>query len=543
MTLAIVQSAGTAAAGTNQPAANWGSTPTQGNLMIAFGYLRNGSGPSPINGWAHAQAFKATANWNLICYAKYAGASESKTAAVDANTYPEWGLNFWEISGVTGQFWKDFIKATFGTQGGAASSLAIGSITPNANTTLLLAGIAGQFALKTDTITWPSSPWTADDNFVSQTADGFGVFNFAAGGHQLAPSGAQTCTPTTSVAATAWTGGYVELGSSSVPSPALDGITASAQNGSASITSISANVGTISGSDVILAIVAISTFAASGVTVPSVTSVTATGLTFAKRFQSNPQASSTNKSDFEVWWAPSLAPFSGSVTANISGASNTQNFAVITVLPVGGANNYLSPFDSNGGLPFAGATPQSWSTTQATDFVFGVGAVYEPSSLSDPAVSGGVTWTAIVQVGTALGAAGVITDTRYSNTSSPQSGVSTSAAAGQLLYIDAITANATSSTETATVGLAIAGVKFSAGVVQNETGAGTIAIGKPTFAVNEAKKETTLATVAIAGLKFSAHAAKSETGTATVAIAGVVIAASAFDINALNPIRQFSTFG
>lgn len=102
---------------------------------------------------------------------------------------------------------------------------------------------------------------------------------------------------------------------------------------------------------------------------PTVTSVTASGLTFALRGALTGGAG-VNTTRTEVWWALASSTFSGAITANYSG--NSQE-SFINVFGYSAANT-TSPFDPNGALPvlaaFNSAAPSgTFTTTNAHDYL------------------------------------------------------------------------------------------------------------------------------------------------------------------------------
>lgn len=241
MALAIVQSAATAAnSGSSQPTTNWPATPTNGNLLLAFGYIRQNATPNPVNGW-QVFNYTTTANWYPVCYYKYAS-SAAQVEAVDAGTgFQEWGLSFWEVSGVAGSVRSDIARVVFGGQNAGTTSPSLGSITTLAQTTLVLGGYSGQFPAAGNTVSWTgATAWTHDADYVAPNGDAFGVHNWASGGHQAVTSGSSvSLTISASTNPNAWTGGYIELGTgaSSLGMPAYvqSGAMATGGSGSTSV--------------------------------------------------------------------------------------------------------------------------------------------------------------------------------------------------------------------------------------------------------------------------------------------------------------------
>lgn len=100
------------------------------------------------------------------------------------------------------------------------------------------------------------------------------------------------------------------------------------------------------------------------------------------------------------------------------------------------------------------------------------------------------------------------------------------------------------STETGNVSMALSGMSFN--VAANDasfTRHVSLGLTKMSFNIAEARKETTAATLAMKPMAINAAADRKEAAVVTMSLNGVRIAASTFDLNSLNPVRQFSTFG
>jgi len=378
MALAVVQAAATAAnAASTQPKTNWGAAPTNGNLLIAAGYLRNGTTPTGVNGWK-VFSTTATSNWNLVVYYKYA-ASAPQVEGVDAGTtYAEWGLSFWEISGVSGTLWKDLQKVSFGGQNGSSSSLAAGNDVTTGVSTLVLSMFAGQFGANTTTTNWTANTgWTHDADFVASVGDGFGVFNWASGGHRAVTAGSTvSSTITTSANATAWMSLYVELGFNNGPAidtaSVVSAVTTPGVN-TAITTQASPTFTEATVPCVIVAIVNAGCFEnASPPTPPFTTGVSGLGLTWNLRGRKTYNAGSQTQQEMTVWWAEATSAVSGVVTAAISGLSGSNNFFAVSgiqVFAVLGLANPSSPWDSNAALPDFGLPNGSLTTSSDPDLV------------------------------------------------------------------------------------------------------------------------------------------------------------------------------
>jgi hypothetical protein len=130
----------------------------------------------------------------------------------------------------------------------------------------------------------------------------------------------------------------------------------------------------------------------------AVSSVTATGLTFAQRSISN---SSTHGS-LEIWWAHAASPLTAA-TITVAWAAAFDD-SVILALGVNGCGNLSAPWDANGSLPtkasFSGGVTNPGvtgvSTTTANDFLIAaIGSVdisathpIVPSAWTDGPITG-----------------------------------------------------------------------------------------------------------------------------------------------------------
>jgi hypothetical protein len=157
------------------------------------------------------------------------------------------------------------------------------------------------------------------------------------------------------------------------PSPiTLDG---SAKAGSASVSSISASLTTTKTNDIIVAYV----FGSSS-TARTVSSVTATGLTFTKRSGTTHNSAGTLKNVIEVWWAVAPTAATRTITANFSGVCSDD--AMLWVFGVNGADT-SNPWDTNVSLPsittdvtgnFTSQLSTAFSTNGGDRFVFAFGS-------------------------------------------------------------------------------------------------------------------------------------------------------------------------
>jgi len=111
MALAIVQ--GTAktntTGGNSTPNIVWGSTPTNGNLMIVLAMVYGdapNTPPAPASGWSVATGSNFFDHWWGTVYYRYAS-GESTSITIDTTSHGAWLTAAWEISGVSGTFAAD----------------------------------------------------------------------------------------------------------------------------------------------------------------------------------------------------------------------------------------------------------------------------------------------------------------------------------------------------------------------------------------------------------------------------------------------------
>lgn len=204
---------------------------------------------------------------------------------------------------------------------------------------------------------------------------------------------------------------------------------------------------TASPDDVILAIVTYSSTSAQGP--QSVINVTSPLLgAFTKRNVSSLVSSTPSYFGLEVWWAPYAPTLTNeTVTATLTG---TVDCVQMICVGISGTFNYLSPWDTNIGLPFinsgqsAPAAP-SFSTTQASDIILLI-------SMTNWVGDATSAWTAFGSVAT-TGPGGLPTwldnANWYETVSAAQSGASPSftPVSGQpaIVMVDALTASNNSS--------------------------------------------------------------------------------------------------
>ena len=400
MSLTFVQAAATGQTGSaSHPVSNWASPPTNGNLLLAFGYIHNSTSPSPANGWKLTGfGFKSTTNWFMPVYYKYAS-SAPQIENIDTNTFVEWSLTFWEISGVSGKIWKDLVNVTFpvGQASIPSSPVAIGSLTTTAFTTLVLAGYTGLYQTAGGTIAAGGTGFTSDVNLVETGTNSFSFFQFAAGAHQTVTPGA-TVASTAAVAPTggsgAWGGAYLELGDAPigpdgpVSTGGASGTVGAGGNLNANLSVTSETANSI--------IIVVFMFQGGGPTGTQTPQVTASGLTFAQRADIVASASGCY-----IFWAAAATPLAGAtVNAEVTcaGAPGSSSMAMLA-FAVGGPNP-LTPWDPNGGLPVTetsppATSPTAYSTSGSPDWVLGI--PFSGTSTPPPTPPG------FTSIGTAIG--------------------------------------------------------------------------------------------------------------------------------------------
>ena len=281
-------------------------------------------------------------------------------------------------------------------------------------------------------------------------------------------------------------------------------------------------------------------------TLQTVTSVTASGLTFSRR-GGQTVAAGLSHVDCEIWWAPS----SGALTSKVITVTMTGfvDGACLTAFGVNGCLNINSPWDTNPSLPAfrTGEPPPSviFSTTQAHDFVFGVGISNFGIHASIP------VWTVIESVGSTAGVAWCLSDTAYEIVSSAQTGATGGVvpvfASSGVFAVDALTADSAGSNAVAVM----SGSGALAGVVVSDQGAaawagagafvgnvstpvgptvgGLVGIGKVAWAaggtVVSAATMTGAGALAAVGVG-SAPGVATWAGSGTLAVGGALVAAS-----------------
>lgn len=161
--------------------------------------------------------------------------------------------------------------------------------------------------------------------------------------------------------------GYVQRNiPASAASPVIDGSAHNIWSGGATG---SANLSTTSTNDVILAYIV---YEINSGTMPTVTSVTSSGLTFVKRSSVLNNPGGGRQAAVEVWWATAATTLS-SQTITVTLSSSIDD-AGVAVFGVSGAGDPTNPWDSDPSLPSVGAgnpgpISLNYSTTDPDDLV------------------------------------------------------------------------------------------------------------------------------------------------------------------------------
>ncbi len=222
---------------------------------------------------------------------------------------------------------------------------------------------------------------------------------------------------------------------------AIDGNASGIISGAATNSVVSGTLTTTNTNDTIVACVGTSEDAGSR----TVSSVTATGLSFTLRKGQTMTSMFFNFSDLECWTATATATFSGAVTANLSGNSSTAG--IITWGISGG--NTGTPFDANGSLTCVTtntttttAVPTcSTSTSNANDFIFTVILELDSGNTGGWGNQSGYTTVGGAFLSCANGGHACYMQASYDVVSSTQSSVAigfTSTSTTNILFVDAI---------------------------------------------------------------------------------------------------------
>lgn len=277
-----------------------------------------------------------------------------------------------------------------------------------------------------------------------------------------------------------------------------------------------------------------------------VTSVTASGLTFVRRFK---KTYTTSNMAIELWWAASTGALTGlSITATLDAAIDD---GIMGAFGVHGVNSLTAPWDTNSGLAYvannggSGANPTvTYSTDQANDFLIGIGTTTSNADTIPP--SG---WTQIIRLNnnggvnansTFVNGKGV-TSAQVSQTYNPNSGF----AGAWLTIIDALTGDATFSTETGTGAMHFGGIGIGGTGHKTATAGGSMHFTGASFsAAGTAISVLGAGALHFGGIAISGHAFKVQVLAAgAMHFGGISILAAGILPGALSSLRQFSTFG
>ena len=142
----------------------------------------------------------------------------------------------------------------------------------------------------------------------------------------------------------------------------LDGNVATGQASATDTVTTSTSLTTTKTNDVIIVIV----IAENQHNVESLANVTATGLLFQKYASVAPLIQTQVGSVLcEVWWAPAVSTFSGTISASINNNGFTTDDSAILAFAVNGAN-LSAPFDANTSLMVAASGPNHPTTSAPT---------------------------------------------------------------------------------------------------------------------------------------------------------------------------------
>lgn len=520
MVLSVVQSKSNTSTSTGQnPNATFASAPTSGNLLLAQSFIFGI--PSPHTGWT----LLTTTGYNSIpgsdgcgcIYYKYAGGSETAAQTVDDTTSSaQWGINLWEISGVSGTISQDFAEvvaqqvATYPSTSGAVTSF-----TNIANPELMVMGVAGNQSASSTLSQSAGSPTFTADTSTSANSSGGGwqaarayETSFASTGNTVDPTLAATNQGSILVGLVG-----VTTGLSTTPPQVVQ-----------SRSGVSGGSGAKPGATLLKAptsgnlLIAICDFIDTG-GAPSAD----TGWTLDTSHDNGTFYSA-------VYYKYAGAGESTSQTPD--GTSRTNwNCVIQEISGVGGvwANDHVATtlFTSadNTGKTF---TPSTVTTSNANELIVGA-CVGSSSGAPDIAfnVSGGV----VPNCGHATSGSGAIQAAQGFHQLCPTSstGVTPSFSSGGVngaWFIGAIVelkAGSGASTETADVAMVLSGVSFSAG---------------------SAREETSTAALTLAGVRFAAIDADAHSAAVTLALSGVAIRAGVHDLGtAGSGSVYFSTFG
>lgn len=514
MTLAVVQSTVGVSTGASAPSAIFGSAPTNGNLLIAIGFTF-ATNPTANTGWTMLMGFGQTslpgANGYQTIFYKYAGSSESTTQAPDsASTVSGWACSLWEISGVTGIISEDFAEAystkiaTYPSTSGTVPSFS--NVITNE---LILMGAAGNQGAAS-TYTNSDSP-TLDGHSGAGTAGGGTQASY--GWHYSESTSGNTITPTITC---------------SNPGSIVTGVLG-----------LSSDLPEVNYPKVVQA--AVGTIAVSGTLSAVFNKAPTTGnllLAIANLLESGgaPSAdtgwtadTSTNNGTFYAATYYKYAGASESTTQTVDSTTRTNaNVVIYEISGVGGtwsndhvATHIFASTDSSATT----YSPSSFNTSKNNELVVaacmgGTSATpicYQTSDRGVPNVAMSAFGSGAQQASAGWhyleATSGATIDPTYTSPSD---------AWFQGALVELIN-GASGGTETGNVSMALAGVNFATSGSKEAFGSGTLTIKAVDF-------DGTAGTAGVAA-------------TATITLGGITVLVNTIDLNTLNPVRQFSTFG
>lgn len=232
---------------------------------------------------------------------------------------------------------------------------------------------------------------------------------------------------------------YATVSAPAGAAPSLDGSVES--NIGNNVNSGSASLTTTVSTDLIVVCVFVGT---TNTTVPSVSSVTSSGLTFSKRsaFNGVDPSDATHRIGVEIWTAQASATLSSQSIAVALSTNVDSGF--IVAFGVSGTNG---PFDPSGSLPTGGSTSTlTLTTSNAFDFIMYLSASSAGTSGEQNAPSG---YTTIFQGGNSAGLDNRGFGVYYKRVTTTQSGVVTGGSGGSGWFngmdalTDAVTINPT----------------------------------------------------------------------------------------------------
>ncbi|CAB4132024.1 hypothetical protein UFOVP134_3 [uncultured Caudovirales phage] len=538
MSLAVVQSVSAASASNpSTPEATFGSAPTNGNMLVAAYFIPTSViSLNTAAGWRLLGVFYEpdVPSYMVVAY-RYAGAGESTTQEPDTSSSADgWALTMWEISGVTGDAGQDladvYLSRPTDYPGTSASPTSWN--TSFGNELVLLGSENG--TTSDLTISVSGGTWTTDSGPEYGNQQGYN--QVAYGFHSSITSGGTAVAPTLSATAgSRFYVGFVGL-SSSVPTTGPT-VVQSAINGSPG-----------SGS------------AAPSVTMPKAPANGNLLVAYAyfRQLDGAPTANTGWTLDADVsilssgYYVATYYKYAGGSesTTQTPDSVSRENWDCVVweVTNVSGSwtNDHVST-GSQYGVNASTETPTGITTSNANELVLHGSSYANGSGLGSLTHLAGVPTSAYLGGGSGYNhyveARHYVVPT--SGTTVGDTAITAQSASGTPDLIGAfveLKKGASASTETGNVSMTLHGVNFAAEEDDHKLG-GTLTISKVSFAVDETIKETGSGTLTIGRVTMSAAESFKETGSGTITLGGVTIVAQAIDLNALSPVRQFSTFG